>query len=112
MVFPKSPRLRFFVPEHGGDIVHLRRLRIVVESVFYKTSRHSRRAFGFKRHTSVALVGKSVHLLVDYVGSVAHAPQKQFGMLENGGSYFVKTVIPRYFSHRVFNVVPFVTFRR
>ena len=71
-----------------------------------KIAHYTRGAFGTKRKAPAAAVLKSVHFLLDHLGRVAQRPDKDFGVLKNGGADFIKVVDAENGAGAIFDHLP------
>ena len=80
-------RLRPFVPEHGAQVIELRRLGLRSQAVLDVCPHDRGGVLGPQRYAAATPVLEGVHLLFDYVGGLAHAAPEKLGVLENRGPY-------------------------
>ena len=113
MMLAQSSRLRLIIAKHRTvEIIHLGRLRVVEEVVFYEHAGRAGSTLGLEGYGPAALVIKGVHFLLHYIRGIAHSPKEQLGMLNDGGAYLAEPEVVAGLPCDLLNILPLIAFSR
>ncbi len=84
--------LRPLIAEHGAHIVELGYRVLGVQLLLDEGAHHRSRSFRSQSQGIAALVGKSIHLLFDDIGSFADGAAEEFGLFHHRHPNFGKAV--------------------
>jgi hypothetical protein len=109
---PVAPGLRLFVAEDRADGIQLDRLGQHLHPIFDVSAHHPGGELRAQGDLIPAPVFEGVHLLLDDIGGVAHAPVEQLGEFKDRGVNPLEAVGARNFGDARAQVFPIRLFRR